>query len=66
MSSRNLTIVHTPTNRAGTIPGHWDIVVKGAPLYDSIVTVWNSGELAIAILNLMQAREQEQSDDDTE
>lgn len=34
----------TPGTKSGSIPGHWDIVLKGQD--DSLITVWDSEQMA--------------------
>lgn len=38
-------IKHTPSNKGGTLPEHWDLFIEGSD--DSIATIWDSRAMAL-------------------
>jgi len=46
-------IRYTPSNRTGSLPGHWDILLNGQD--DAICTVWDSEAMAREIVAYLEA-----------
>lgn len=45
-------IEHTPGNRAGTVPPHYDVFTQGSD--DSVCTVWDSHEFAQLFVQFLE------------